>query len=150
MKFQYGRVGTGIVLKYHKKKFPIRTKKFSNKKPSPGSIIYNRLWCPKPRQIPYLSGTIFYYLTGTWWRCTACRGSCPWWSHPGQPHRCRSSSPAPPRPAGQRIHHQRLHSTHCKNQCCGAGAGGAEIIWGPAAGAEKNVNKHFLQSVFTF
>ena len=33
-------------------------------------------------------------------------------------------------------------------QCCGAGAGGAEIILEPGAGAEKNFNKHFLQSTF--
>ena len=32
------------------------------------------------------------------------------------------------------------------NQCCGAGDGGAEIIWGPGAGAENKLNKHFLQS----
>ena len=33
------------------------------------------------------------------------------------------------------------------DQCCGAGAGGAEIILGPGAGAENKFNKHFLQSV---
>ena len=35
-------------------------------------------------------------------------------------------------------------------QCCGAGAGGAEIIWGPGAGAgaENKFKKHFLQSVW--
>ena len=33
-------------------------------------------------------------------------------------------------------------------KCCGAVAGGAEIILGPGAGAEKKYfNKHFLQSV---
>ena len=39
---------------------------------------------------------------------------------------------------------------NCPIQCCGAGAGGAEIILGPVAGAEKiYFNKHFLQSVWS-
>ena len=31
----------------------------------------------------------------------------------------------------------KLHHEELKKQCCGAGAGGAEIIWGPDAGAEN-------------
>ena len=33
-------------------------------------------------------------------------------------------------------------------QCCGAGAGGAEIIWGPGAGAENNFEINIFCNLF--
>ena len=37
------------------------------------------------------------------------------------------------------FHYSSLRHTYFDwaKQCCGAGAGGAEIIWGPGAGAEN-------------